>query len=233
MQRLAAEEGGDEEAVGAERAAGLDELADGVVRPVQREGVQDEVVRALLRARGSRRRDACARGRGRRRPASRPRASARGPTTAGAVNVRLTSLSLSVISSATAACRKSAPPMRAARARRRARRSGSKRAGGLGVLHGAGVSFARQHRIDLGQCHAAGADDHAGQHDLPAAVPRLHRADRPAARALPGLLARHAFHRRTVCRSCGVPLVGEAGAEDVCESCPRAPAGLGPRARRR
>ena len=49
-----------------------------------------------------------------------------------------------------------------------------------GVLHGAGVSFARQHRIDLGQCHAAGADDDPGQHDLPAAVPRLHRADRPS-----------------------------------------------------
>ena len=52
MQRLAAEEGGDEEAVGAERAAGLDELADGVVRPVQREAVQDEVVRALLEGEG-------------------------------------------------------------------------------------------------------------------------------------------------------------------------------------
>ena len=31
------------------------------------------------------------------------------------------------------------------------------------------------------------------------------------------------FIAGTVCRSCGVPLVGEAGAEDVCESCARHP----------
>ena len=31
------------------------------------------------------------------------------------------------------------------------------------------------------------------------------------------------FIAGTVCRTCGVPLVGEAGAEDVCESCQRHP----------
>ena len=31
------------------------------------------------------------------------------------------------------------------------------------------------------------------------------------------------FIEGTVCRSCGVPLVGAAGAEDVCESCARHP----------
>ncbi len=31
------------------------------------------------------------------------------------------------------------------------------------------------------------------------------------------------FIAGTVCRSCGVPLIGEAGAEDVCESCRRHP----------
>ena len=51
-QGLAAEERGEEQAVGPERAAGLDELADRVVRPVQREGVDDEVVGAGSR-RGS------------------------------------------------------------------------------------------------------------------------------------------------------------------------------------
>ena len=47
-QGLAAEEGGEEEAVGPEGAAGLHELADRVVGPVQREGMDDEVVGGRL-----------------------------------------------------------------------------------------------------------------------------------------------------------------------------------------
>ena len=192
--------------------------------------VHDEVVRARLEGEDSASGDARA-APGRREQAS-AQSAARGPTIAGAVKrpVNLGQPFCDLVG------HRLVQEVRAGRGARRGRGGGRAGRGrtGRAAWHRGWLSSPAEHRRGSGRCHAAGAEDDADRHDLSAALPRLHRGDRRGrtGSARPAG-ATPISSPGPACRSCGVPLIGAAGAEDVCESCTPPSAGLGPRARRR